>query len=756
MKEFWKKPYKREKNILKKFPTFFLLFFIFILVSGCSKKQKIEKEVEQEKAYQAKQLEEIEDFIISIGDSSGKTIYCLGNSKKKDKNNTEIEVIKVTRNKVGNKKITLPGTDNRKKTFFKKTNDRYLLLQKEKKGYQFFKFHEDGILEKSVFLSFNKNLEEKKIDLHSIQFSEQETIYALDDKGTFYCFQQDGKLEKIAKTEEKEVFDYMLLKDDSLYCIKNGTNEFKIYEYTINSLQTVKNEGTIKAILHTPKLSSTNSYFFLPNNNEQELYLYSSIGIYKYFPKSEETKLICKWTDSGIDGINILQVLSFTEEHFLVLEGELFSMSNPKQELYYLCPEEKTAKTEEKQILTLGILNQWIEIDEIVTEYNRQNEDSKIVIQEYWEKEDPVQAMHDDIVSGNAPDMIDMTPLNVKNYSKKELIVDLTELIHTDSEISEEIFVDNIIKALKVDGKLYFIPSWFDMNVLAGNSDTIQGRTSWTFQEFEQLYDKKDKDTLLFGIKTKENLLYEFSNSMLNGFIDWEKGKVNFKNKEFGSLLSFIKEFPENFYNFDTKLLKKMKNGNILFKELFLGTLDSEYCFYNQIFDHMELIGYPSAHGSGISANTIAPIIAITTSCKEKEKAFEFLKMFWTYDYQKKWSVMSFPFPTRKDVLEKKLEYASASKSYIDEDGQKVTAVSGTTSFNGIEVKKKPLKKKDIETILDFIDRIEWFDYQNSERKDIITIIAEEAQAYFDGDKTIEGVEDIIQSRVGIYLEERK
>ena len=38
MKEFWKKPYKREKNILKKFPTFFLLFFIFILVSGCSKK----------------------------------------------------------------------------------------------------------------------------------------------------------------------------------------------------------------------------------------------------------------------------------------------------------------------------------------------------------------------------------------------------------------------------------------------------------------------------------------------------------------------------------------------------------------------------------------------------------------------------------------------------------------------------------------------------------------------------------------------
>ena len=83
---------------------------------------------------------------------------------------------------------------------------------------------------------------------------------------------------------------------------------------------------------------------------------------------------------------------------------------------------------------------------------------------------------------------------------------------------------------------------------------------------------------------------------------------------------------------------------------------------------------------------------SITTSCKEKEKAFEFLKMFWTYDYQKKWSVMSFPFPTRKDVLEKKLEYASASKSYIDEDGQKVTAVSGTTSFNGIEVKKKPLK----------------------------------------------------------------
>ena len=33
MKEFWKKPYKREKNILKKFHTFFLFFCIFFALS---------------------------------------------------------------------------------------------------------------------------------------------------------------------------------------------------------------------------------------------------------------------------------------------------------------------------------------------------------------------------------------------------------------------------------------------------------------------------------------------------------------------------------------------------------------------------------------------------------------------------------------------------------------------------------------------------------------------------------------------------
>ena len=54
--------------------------------------------------------------------------------------------------------------------------------------------------------------------------------------------------------------------------------------------------------------------------------------------------------------------------------------------------------------------------------------------------------------------------------------------------------------------------------------------------------------------------------------------------------------------------------------------------------------------------------MAITEACHNKEGAWEFLRRFLTYDYQKK---IDYALPTRKDALKKKLEYAAATKNYI-------------------------------------------------------------------------------------------
>lgn len=306
--------------------------------------------------------------------------------------------------------------------------------------------------------------------------------------------------------------------------------------------------------------------------------------------------------------------------------------------------------------------------------------------------ENPTQTMNNDIISGQIPDMIDMRTLNAEDYSRKGLLLDLTDLLEKDSEISENDFIDSIISALKIENKLYFLPASFSIIALAGSGSIIDGRTSWTLNEFRQLYQKKDKKQMLFGNKTKERLFISICNSMLDEFIDWKKGKANFKNKTFAKLLSFIKNFSEE--STEANLFAEMQERNILLAELFIGNLDQNYSFYKALFPDMQLIGMPSNHDSGISARSYMPMIAITTSCNQQEEAFEFLKKYWEYDYQKKWTDSLWEFPIRKDALKKKLEYASAVESYTNEEGEIIPAVNKNVNY-GLEVHIGPLNKKD-------------------------------------------------------------
>lgn len=68
----------------------------------------------------------------------------------------------------------------------------------------------------------------------------------------------------------------------------------------------------------------------------------------------------------------------------------------------------------------------------------------------------------------------------------------------------------------------------------------------------------------------------------------------------------------------------------------------------------------------------------------QKKAAFQFLKSFWTYEYQK--SNMEYGYPVRMDVLEKKLEYESAEQVYTGEDGNTVSAAGGSTGMNGVSI----------------------------------------------------------------------
>lgn len=750
MKVFWKN-IGFKKNT--RFFAFLFLVSIFLpLVSGCGEKKKTEEALLSEERYQAEELEGIKDFVAYAMDSDGKMIYLLGIPKGQD-DDADLQIMTITADGNESSEIKLSNVGKSEQVFFKKTENGYLLLRREGDGsYRLLTLKQDGTVKNDVLLSVSGD--RGKISLELVQFTESGEVYAIDEDGNFRCFGEDGTLKTAAKTGMRTVDD-ILFKDGSLYCtVGSNGKELNIQEYTLESLKNTGNGRTVKSVSHATDIVSHSEHRLMPcGSGEWDFYICSNTDIYGYSLETGEARAVCSWLNSGINELEVLQVLSLSGECFCVLCGDSgMSVSDPQQQIFFVRPEKEAS---EKKTLTLAVQQQWIEINEMVMKYNQQSKDTKIVVKDYSQMENPVQAMHEDIISGNVPDMVDMTPLNAEAYSRKGLLMPLGKLIERDPEVSEEDFVDSIIRTLKIDGKLYFLPASFEIRALAGSSETIQGRTSWGFDEFEQIYQEKRKKTLLFGCKTRQRLFEDICSSLLDEFVDWEHKTADFSTADFGKVLSFAEGFSEEIPASGIELFRKMQKGKVLLREVKMTNLNTEFYAYKKIFHDMELIGYPSVHGSGISAATISPMIAITTSCGQPEEAFRFLKQFWECDYQKKWTTLTWPFPVRKDSLEKKLEYASATASYTDEDGEEINPVGGSIEVDGVEITMEPFSSEDVQILRELIDRVEWFRFENSPRSDILAMIVEESQAYFDGEKTVEEVEDILQSRVRIYLSEQ-
>ena len=145
--------------------------------------------------------------------------------------------------------------------------------------------------------------------------------------------------------------------------------------------------------------------------------------------------------------------------------------------------------------------------------------------------------------------------------------------------------------------------------------------------------------------------------------------------------------------------------------------------------------------------------LAISEKCSDKEGAWKFLRRLYTYEYQKSATRYN-GFPVRKDALEKKIEYAMATKAYTDDDGTKVEPASDSYSMDSFTVDIKPYTKAQMDLFRSIVDRIGKETNYDTSFNDITEIINEETKAFFAGDKTAKETAEVLQSRVKIYVSE--
>lgn len=411
---------------------------------------------------------------------------------------------------------------------------------------------------------------------------------------------------------------------------------------------------------------------------------------------------------------------------------------------------------DERQKIALAVFEENPDIAKQVTQFNEENKEYYIEIVKYERaavsEEDGIAKLQREIMAGNGPDIIDYG----LRYSISDIVgkytEDLSSYLEDVKVQNQDGYFWNILKAFYYDNGLYAMPVSFSLQTFAGSTDVIGNQTTWTIQEMIDCYEKQKGNKILYPGEMKKDVFGTILTGSLDYYIDWEKSSCNFQGEDFKKMMEFANQFPESLRITDDYSVKNIfMKGEALLLPLRLASI-YDICKAEYIFDEDDInyVGFPVEGGCGTVIQPSDTMLAININSKYKEAAWGFLNQFLREEYQSK---IESGFPLSRRELEEKL-LANREVEYVkDSEGNQISIAKEKVLFEGDEpIELYNITEKQANRLLTLIENATistTVDYS------LYSILLEEAEGYFYGDKTLEETVDIMQSRASIYVSEK-
>lgn len=498
-------------------------------------------------------------------------------------------------------------------------------------------------------------------------------------------------------------------------------------------------------------------YMALAGGGEVADFIYTtSLGVYAVNIGDAEPVLLMSFVNSDLATNNMNNVLVLDDKQILafyydnydnVTKGGIFTKVNPED-------------IKDKAVMVLAANYIDYNLKNKVVEFNKTNPDYRIVIKDYSSYntyEDYMAGynqLNTDILASGMPDiLVADTNMPIDSYISKGWLADIDKLIAEDEELSQKEFMQNVFDAYRVDGKLYYIIPSFHLRTMIAKTSIVGDRTTWTMREFMDLMATMPEGTGAMGEMTRGNFMYQMMQFCGNDFIDVNTGKCAFDSDNFKAMLEFAKslpeEFSEDYYGEDYWMTyeSQYRENRTVLMNCFVSKASEMNRFINGTFgEDVAYIGFPTDSGKGsvVMANQQ---YVLSSRSDNLQGAWEFMRDYLTEEYQ---STLDYELPVDKAVFVSKAEEAMEKPYYLDENGEKVE-YDDIFYMNGEEIILPQMTREQVDEFISFVEGIDKRTYNN---ENIQNIINEEAEAFFSGQKSVEDVAGIIQSRAQVYVNE--
>lgn len=585
--------------------------------------------------------------------------------------------------------------------------------------------------------------------VQSLRLDKDANIYLLGDQSV-YVLDKDGN--KIAQIKADNSGNSYLMSmartgDGQIIVAMNGQDGMQV--------QTVDLAKKAFGETYDVAISGYGSNSLI-DGADYSFYFSDGSSLYGYDTQTKQSKEILNWISSNINTSYVGDTRALKGGQFITNYSDYSSDDSADSGLYIFT---KVDPSEVADKVTITYAGTYVDdsIKSQAVKFNKSQDKYQIMVKDYSSYDDPTTQMNNDLLAGDIPDIIDLSSISAEKYISKGMLLDLYTMMDKDPDIKKDDFIDNVLKVMETDGKLYHITPTFGVNVLIGKTSDIGGRDKFAVQDLIDLEQSKGGDTKAFYMRSNSSVLNMICTANYEDYIDWNTGKCSFNSDEFIKLLEYANTYPKDEdINWDEdyeSLPTQIRNGKVIFADIYsLGMEEIE--LYNEMFqDDISFIGYPSDKSTGASASMNMDL-GIYAKSKNVDGAWEFLKTFLTKDYTcNNNSIYYSGFPLRKDALEYQIKRYSATEKYTDEYGNEIEPYQSSWGYDDLDVEIGPLSEDQVNKLREVIASVDHLYVYND---DIMTIIADETGAYFSGQKSAKDVADIVQNRVSNYVNENR
>lgn len=577
--------------------------------------------------------------------------------------------------------------------------------------------------------------------------------FAVDGKGNFYFYGNDqniyvtdSNLQKICDINIGDWINSMTVsKEGDIYISTWGETGLEVKKVDLNSKSLGEKLEGISAGYGNDNYYTGVSKSILISGEEVALYDVASATKEKLF----------SWLDVDVNSNYINNVGELSDGRLWAVYQDYEAEGNQPEIM--VLKKVKASEAVQKEEITYGTVSLDWDMKRLIINFNKSNEKYRIVVKEYGSEDYQagITQFNADLTTANCPDLIDLSSLNYSMYVSKGILEDLYPYMEK-SGLKKSDYVENVLTAYEVDGKLYAMMPEFYVSTIMAKQSLVGDITGWTLSEMLDFAEENNPENL-FSYGSRYSIFYDCIYNNIDEFIDWETGKCSFDGEDFIRTLEFAAKYPDpeeiNYNDEQEGTYARLKANKILLMDSSISSVQQFQMFQGMFGEKIAFVGYPNNERQG---NLIMPsggCVGISSRAKNKDGAWEFIQNMISQEHQENLT-NDWGFPIMKSALDKKFEEDMTPEYYEDENGEQVETTKTSWGYDDFNMDIYAAKQEEIDAVRGLLESANKIAGNVDEQ--LTSIITEEADPFFKGQKSAADVANIIQNRIQIYVNENR